>query len=207
MFKKIVPLVLLIVIVFISGCLVGQDGGGVLPWIFPSPPTKAELNVKLVHILSPTDYVVVEGMVPIDLTNMTNSWIKTDTGINRIKENSSFVSRFELKYPMGLPAYNDVNLLIKASSRKIEGIGIVNQGYNFKGIEPGTLLNEEVNVYKYQFAQIKEGDTMNIIFAGKTKSIGTSVEDKTPIFVSLTTQDGANIASGNVEITIYREQT
>ncbi len=166
---------------------------------------KATLNVKLVQAITPTTFIVVDGVFPLDLGNVNNSWIKEKESISKIKEGDAFIARFDLNYPAGLPVYDNVDLMIETASDKISNIGIISKGYSFKDNEKSELYGKETNVYKYDFGKLRGELRQSIIFGGKTGTIGTALELKEPIYVYLKDSNGNDILKSRVDIGVYRE--
>lgn len=164
---------------------------------------QATLSVKLVQMVGPTTWVVANGIIPIDLNNINWSWMKEREVTGSIRENSDFVTRFEMDYPIGLPTKDNVTLVIATSSNKIPQLGIITSGYKFIDKGKGTIRDEEVDVYNYEYGQLKEGAHQSIIIGGTTGSLGTSLEDRKIIYVYI--KEGVEpVMTGSVEVVISR---
>ena len=169
--------------------------------------TKPSLNLQMVQINTNLNFNFQNGMAlarnsPVDLNNLNWTWLKSGSRHDALKEGQDFGVRFSLDYPIGSPALDNVILEITASSKKIPQLGIISSGYQFLEQNKTNIRDEEVNVYKYSFGQLKDGTQQWIILGGQVGTIGFSTDTTTPIIVKLLKENGEQIVRGDVTINI-----
>jgi|SRR3989344_5691251 len=189
--ENFVITILILALLVINGCP--------NPEIVKNP----KLEVKLIQMLPTGTSIIVQGTADLDLSNVNYTRFMTTEGINTIKENSQFISRFHLDFSKGTESWSNVKLRIKADKNRISNLGVANKGFIYLNATEESIDNSIFNVYIYEYGSLKAGDENNIVFVANTKSLNADLDATTPIYVTLE-NEGGPIANERVLVTIKK---
>ncbi|MFH0860339.1 MAG: hypothetical protein V1921_04005 [Candidatus Altiarchaeota archaeon] len=198
--KKEISTVIL-TLVMVSGCM---DNGGLGSVPYQTNADPPSFRIKLIYPIGPGIAILETSDIELrDIINTNYSWANDRTGIKKISENSTFITRMDLEYPLGNRIYEETTLVIKYYPEHIENIRPVNSElYPLLGSssEPGNF-GGTINVDKYAYGKLAEGSERKILFIGKTADSIITLNQDVPLFIEILSDDTVILKdTGTIEV-------